>query len=242
MTIHAFDTVTSTNDEARNRRYGHGDVIRAECQTAGRGQRGHTWTSTPGENLTFTVVLEPTFLAVRRQFLLSEAVAVALTDGFAAFGIDTRIKWTNDIYAGHRKICGVLIEHNWSGAMLGRTLVGIGINVNQTCFDPALPNPTSMRCETGSPHDREAVLEGVLRAIEARFAQLLTEAGTAELERIYDSRLYDRGVRRPFRRPDGRLFEGIIRRVEATGELILEENDGLEHPYCFKEVDFVLKK
>ena len=111
MIRHIRET-TSTNDEARDAQYRHGDVVWAERQTAGRGQRGHAWTSPEGENLTFTLVLEPRFLPVGEQFLLSEAIALALVDTFAAFGIDTRIKWTNDIYAGDRKLVGMLIEHN----------------------------------------------------------------------------------------------------------------------------------
>lgn len=143
--IYRIDETTSTNDEARDAKYRHGDIVWAERQTAGRGQRGHTWTSPEGENLTFSMVLEPRFLPVGEQFLLSEAVTLALTDTFAAYGIDTHIKWTNDIYVGDRKLVGILIEHNHAGASLSRTIAGIGINVNQTAFDPALPNPSPSR-------------------------------------------------------------------------------------------------
>ncbi len=85
--IYRIDETTSTNDEARDAKYRHGDIVWAERQTAGRGQRGHTWTSPEGENLTFSMVLEPRFLPVGEQFLLSEAVTLALTDTFAAYGI-----------------------------------------------------------------------------------------------------------------------------------------------------------
>ena len=148
--IYRIEETTSTNDDARDAKYRHGDIVWAERQTAGRGQRGHTWTSAEGENLTFSVVVCPLFLPVGEQFLLSEAVALALTDTFAQAGIETRIKWTNDIYAGDRKLVGILIEHSYSGPTLDRTVVGIGINVNQTQFDPALPNPVSMAAAAGS--------------------------------------------------------------------------------------------
>ena len=115
--IYRFDTLTSTNDEARAPKYRHGDIVWAERQTAGRGQRGHTWISPEGENLTFTLVAEPRFLAADRQFLLLETIAAALCDTFADFGIDTRIKWTNDIYHGDRKLVGILIEHFYTGAV-----------------------------------------------------------------------------------------------------------------------------
>ena len=87
--IYRIAETTSTNDDAKRPEYRHGDIVWAERQTAGRGQRGHSWTSPEGENLTFTLVLEPVFLPVGEQFLLSEAVTLALTDTFAAFGIVT---------------------------------------------------------------------------------------------------------------------------------------------------------
>ena len=105
--IYRIAETTSTNDDAKRPEYRHGDIVWAERQTAGRGQRGHSWTSPEGENLTFTLVLEPVFLPVGEQFLLSEAVTLALTDTFAAFGIDARIKWTNDIYVGDKKLIGI---------------------------------------------------------------------------------------------------------------------------------------
>lgn len=175
--IYRLATTTSTNDEARDARYRHGDVVWAERQTAGRGQRGHVWHSPEGENLTFSLVLEPQFLPIGEQFLLSEAVALALTDMFAHYGIATRIKWTNDIYAGNRKIVGMLIEHNCSGPTLARSIVGIGINVNQAAFDPALPNPVSMAQLTGRTFDREEVLRTFLERFALRYEQLRQATG-----------------------------------------------------------------
>lgn len=239
--FHYLQETTSTNDDARREQYGHGDVICAERQTAGRGQRGHSWSSGEGLNLTFSVVLEPRFLAVQRQFLLSEAVALALTDTFARFGIPTRIKWTNDIYADDRKITGVLIEHNYSGTQLSRTIVGVGINVNQTEFDPSLPNPVSMRQLTGTVFDRREVLHEFYRRLMTRYAAL--EAGGEErLQSDYRDRLYMLDIRRPFRRPDGSLVEATIRGVAPSGELLLEHADGHIEGYLFKEIEFVLKK
>ena len=170
--IHRIEETTSTNDDARDAKYRHGDIVWAERQTAGRGQRGHKWSSAEGLNLTFSLVLEPRFLPAGEQFLLNEAVALALTDTFAQFGIAARIKWTNDIYAGDKKLVGILIEHSYSGQTLARTIVGIGINVNQTEFDPALPNPVSMAMVAGRTFDRGEVLEAFRRQIGIRYAQL----------------------------------------------------------------------
>ena len=237
--IYHLDTTTSTNDDARDAKYRHGDIVWAERQTAGRGQRGHSWTSPEGQNLTFSLVLEPRFLPVGKQFLLSEAVSVALTDTFAAYGIATRIKWTNDIYAGDRKLEGVLIEHNYSGTTLSRSLLGIGINVNQTEFDPTLPNPVSMAQLTRRRYDRREVLDTFERCMLARYEQL--EHGDREaLQRDYRERMYALGEMRPFRYPDGTLTRGVIEGVHPSGELILRHEDGSLGEYLFKEIEFVI--
>ena len=171
--IYRIAETTSTNDDAKRPEYRHGDIVWAERQTAGRGQRGHSWTSPEGENLTFTLVLEPVFLPVGEQFLLSEAVTLALTDTFAAFGIDARIKWTNDIYVGDKKLVGILIEHSYSGPTLARTIAGIGINVGQTDgdFGPALSRvATSLEQELGSPVRRADLAVCLLRALDDMYA------------------------------------------------------------------------
>ena len=175
------------------------DIIWAERQSAGRGQRGHSWHSTEGENLTFSVVLKPTFLPIVEQFLLSEVVALALVDTFAAYGIECRIKWTNDIYAEDRKITGVLIEHSLSGETLARTIVGIGINVNQRSFPDDLPNPTSMAIECGRTFDRRAVLEIFSKRLGELYSAL--ERGDNRLiESRYRQAMYHLDKRRGTRR------------------------------------------
>ena len=238
--IYRIDETTSTNDEARDAKYRHGDIVWAERQTAGRGQRGHTWTSPEGENLTFSMVLEPRFLPVGEQFLLSEAVTLALTDTFAAYGIDTRIKWTNDIYVGDRKLVGILIEHNLTGDRLSRTIVGIGVNVNQTRFDPSLPNPSSMCLETGCEYDRQEVLHRLGDCLAARYEQL--EKGDREaLQADYRRRMYRLGERHRYRYPDGRTVEAVLRGVRPSGELLLELPDGRTEGYLFREIEFVIE-
>ena len=238
MIYHIAET-TSTNDDAKRPEYRHGDIVWAERQTAGRGQRGHAWTSPEGENLTFTLVLAPRFLPVGEQFLLSEAVTLALTDTFAAYGIDARIKWTNDIYVGDKKLVGILIEHSYSGQTLARTIAGIGINVNQAAFDPALPNPVSMALAAGRTFDRREVLDTFHTRCMERYAQL-EQGGKEALQNEYRQRMYRLGETHPFRRPDGTLVEAAIEGVRPSGELILRHADGTRREYLFREIEFVI--
>ncbi len=239
--IYRLQQTASTNDEARDPKYRHGDVIWAERQTAGRGQRGHTWSSPEGENLTFTLVMEPHFLAAGEQFALNEAVALALTDTFGDLGIPTRIKWTNDIYAGDRKMVGILIENNCSNGRLRRTRAGIGINVNQTSFDASLPNPVSMAQLAGRTFDRLEVLERFLARWAERYGQL-ARGERETLRKTYRNRMYRLEERHPFRRPDGTLFDASIQGVRPSGALLLRHSDGTQGEYLFREVEFVLKK
>ena len=238
MIYHIAET-TSTNDLAREERYGHGDVICAERQTAGRGQRGHTWTSPEGVNLLFSVVLCPTFLPAGEQFLLSQAVALALVDTLGTCGIDARIKWTNDIYVGDKKLVGILIEHSYSGLTLARTIAGIGINVNQRAFDPALPNPVSMAVASGRTFDRREVLESFHACCMGRYGQLV-RGEKAALQEEYRKRMYRLGETHPYRRPDGTLVEAVLEGVRPSGELILRHADGTRHAYLFREIEFVI--
>ncbi|MBE6217881.1 MAG: biotin--[acetyl-CoA-carboxylase] ligase [Bacteroidales bacterium] len=146
-----LEEVDSTNDEARRRisDIDNLSVVSAVRQTAGRGQRGNRWQSADGENLTFSIVLkfgadqlEP--MAASGQFVISEVAALSVVDFLARHDIEAKIKWPNDIYVGDKKICGILIENALKGNFLSHSIVGIGLNVNQTVFDTSLPNPTSM--------------------------------------------------------------------------------------------------
>lgn len=236
-----LEETTSTNDDARDRRYVEGDIICAERQTAGRGQRGHKWSSGEGLDLTFSLVLEPTFVAVDEQFSILQITALALVATLADYGIAASIKWTNDIYVGDRKITGVLIEHNVSGAYLSRTIIGIGININRTEFDPSLPNPTSMKAETGRTFDRREVLEHFHGKIMRLYASL--HAGEVRrLQNRYAEYLYRRDELHTYALPDGSRFEGVIRGTEPSGRLVVEHSDGHTETYAFKEIEYVLKK
>lgn len=236
--IYHFDEIGSTIDEARDEKYVHGDVVVAEYQTAGRGQRGNKWGSQRGENLMFSVVLDTRFLLVTEQFLLLQTVALALVDMFVEYGIDARIKWTNDIYVGDRKITGVLIDHTIRDGKLGRSGVGIGINVNQTVFDEWIPNPTSMRLLAGKEFDRREVLDRLCRCLMARY-EVLRNGGRERLMKEYHGKIYRLDVQAQYTLPDGTEFTGVIRGVKPGGGLIIEDEHGTKS-YLFREVSFVI--
>jgi BirA family biotin operon repressor/biotin-[acetyl-CoA-carboxylase] ligase len=243
--IYHFDTTASTNDDARDEKYHEGDVVWADYQTAGRGQRGHEWHSRKGENLTFSVVLEPTFVPIAEQFSVSEVVALSLVDMLAEYGIGARIKWTNDIYVGDRKLVGILIEHSLSSTTLRRTIVGIGINVNQTEFDPSIPNPVSMAQLLGKELNAEEVLQCFLKHLQENY-EALREMQNAKckmqnlLHERYNSLLYRLNEWHTYALPSGERFSAKILGTAPNGALRLEDEKGNTKDYLFKEVEFVI--
>lgn len=236
--IYHLPITASTNDDARDEKYREGDVVWADFQTAGRGQRGHEWHSRKGENLTFSVVLEPTFVPIAEQFSVSEVVALSLVDMLADYGIEARIKWTNDIYVGDKKLVGILIEHSLAAATLRRTIVGVGINVNQTEFDASLPNPVSMAQLLGRELNAEEVLQCFLNHLQRNY-EALREMQNALHER-YNSLLYCLNEYHTYALPNGEKFQAKILGTASSGALRLEDEQGKAKDYLFKEVEFVI--
>ena len=237
--IYHFSTTASTNDDARDEKYREGDVVWADFQTAGRGQRGHEWHSRKGENLTFSVVLEPTFVPIAEQFSVSEVVALSLVDMLAEYGIEAKIKWTNDIYVGDKKLVGILIEHSLAPSSLRRTVVGVGINVNQTEFDASLPNPVSMAQLLGKELNAEEVLQRFMSHLQQNY-ELLRSGGKAELHDRYNALLYRKNEYHTYALPSGEKFSAKIVGTAPSGALRLENESGETKDYLFKEVEFII--
>ncbi|MFR9524348.1 MAG: biotin--[acetyl-CoA-carboxylase] ligase [Rikenellaceae bacterium] len=238
--IYRFDSLGSTNDQAQDEVYSHGDIIVAERQSAGRGQRGNKWISGQGLNLTLSAVVCPQGLELRRQFLLSQASALAICDVLRANGLSPRIKWTNDIYIGDKKIVGILIENQLSGAKLVRSVVGIGLNINQVEFDESLPNPTSMRAELGREVDREQVLLQMEEALLRRYS-MLNSGAFDQISSEYRASMYRLSEEHPFRLKSGEIKLGTIVGVESSGELIIDWAEDQRGAYMFGAIDFVIE-
>ncbi len=237
--IYHFDITASTNDDARDEKYREGDVVWADFQTAGRGQRGHEWHSRKGENLTFSVVLELLFVPITEQFSVSEVVALSLVDMLAEYGVEAKIKWTNDIYVGDKKLVGILIEHSLASTSLRRTIVGVGINVNQTEFDPSIPNPVSMAQLLDRELNSEEVLQCFLRHLQRNY-ELLREGGAEVLHERYNALLYRKDEYHIYALPSGEKFRAKILGTAPSGALRLEDEQGKTKDYLFKEVEFII--
>lgn len=213
-------------------------LLTCDDQTAGRGQRGNHWESKAGMNLTFSFVFRPLGIPAQRQFLLSQAVAMAAHDVLTPLGEGFSVKWPNDIYWGDSKLGGMLLEHHWAGATIARTLVGLGLNVNQTAFLSDAPNPVSLRQIMGHELSRATLLEAFVQHFELRLAQAVV-APTA-LSADYHAALYRRegwhGYRDVLRGED---FSAELLEVAPDGYLHLLTDQGEQRRYAFKEVQFL---
>ncbi len=233
-----LDSVDSTNNYTANLiKVGglvSGAVIMADEQFAGKGQRGAVWLTKPGENLTFSVFLDNVNLSVDRQFVLTQFISLVLVELLDRFGIEAKIKWPNDIFVRSKKIAGVLIENQLSESTIGRSIIGIGLNVNQMDFGNL--SATSIKTETG----RSVILMDMLFSfIETfnRHSVLFNSTKRDLLDEKYKTLLYRLGEKANFEDGSG-VFTGEIKGVTKEGKLQIQKEDGL-HTYQLKEVKFL---
>lgn len=215
-----------------------GTVIMADDQYAGRGQQNNTWKAEPGKNLTFSVLLKPTFLPLSQQFLLNMAVSIAINNALSTFlGEELNIKWPNDIYFRDQKIGGVLIENTIIGNDIKTAIIGIGINVNQQDFEAELTvKATSMFQILQKNVNLTLLLAEICSALESLYLQL--RAGKYNnLKQNYVDKLYQLNKSALYQK-DGEVFEGYIRGVTDTGLLQMDTPNG-KREFNFKEIVFL---
>lgn len=248
MPITWFETIDSTNSEAR-RQLDNVDkmaAFAARFQTAGRGQRGNRWSSASGENLTFSILAKPSCggiptVTARDQFDISVVSALAVSDLLRSYGIENRIKWPNDIYIKDRKVCGMLIENILGAGDVAASIIGIGLNLNQTEFPPELVNPTSVILASGQRHAPEEVLEAFLGIFQEMFSRLSDTEDVAALRNKYVSRMYRLGKTHEYYDCTGEShFMGKIKGISGEGMLLMEMPDESTRTFAFKEISYII--
>jgi BirA family biotin operon repressor/biotin-[acetyl-CoA-carboxylase] ligase len=217
-----------------------GTVLFTNNQTAGRGQRGNRWEAAPEQNLTFSLVLYPKFLTIQEQFCLTISISLAIFDLLTELPLkNPQIKWPNDLYVGEMKVGGMLIENLIKGNQLEASVVGIGLNVNQTQFSTAAA--TSLKLETGQFFNREELICKLLLSIEKRYLQLKRLGRNREgMVNEYLKAMLGYQQTRIFR-AGSIVFSGIITGIDSIGRLLVEDRQGLTQPYAIKEIEFVME-
>lgn len=234
-----FEELASTNTEAM-RLLAHfpleGTVVFADNQTQGRGQTGTKWEAKDAQNLTFSIIFYPKFLAISEVFYLSKMVAVALHKGVSKLlsSHNIQIKWANDLWVSGKKIAGILIENQLEGQHLRASVIGIGLNVNQIHFSPEIEAKTTSFCiETQREWEREQVLITVLQAIEAEYLAL-KKGQYGELDAYYLAHLLGYQEDRDFI-IQGEKRTGHVIGVEKSGRLVIAFGEKIER-FDIKEI------
>lgn len=196
------------------------------------------WESEEGKNLTFSIVLKPTWLEASDQFLLTKAMSLAMTDALAELlpeDSELSIKWPNDIYVGRKKVCGMLISNKVRYGRLAASIVGVGLNVNQTRFSEWLPNPISLCQAAGQFLDLDTTLDLVVEAMERRTEQLRQGA---DMDEEYLSHLLNWNKEACYRYQN-RQITATITGVNRFGHLELRQADGAPLECDLKELTFL---
>ncbi len=244
MKIEKFDTLPSTNQYCELLNLSETEeftVIVARTQTAGIGQRGNHWEAEPGKNLTFSLVLKPTWLPIADQYQLTKAVSLGIADYLIPLIAEgerrVRIKWPNDIYVDDKKICGILITHRIAGGRITASVVGIGLNVNQIDFPEWVPNPTSLGLLTGQEWPLDETLEKMLDCIANRYNEL-RDNPIGTLDEPYLNLLLRRGVEAQYGY-QGQTITATLLDVNRYGHLQLVTDKGERLSCQLKEIQFL---
>ena len=243
MKILRFDELKSTNvylyDKISEKHDISDTVVVAAHQTEGRGMDKNRWESEAGKNLLFSIALNVNFLEASNQFKISQAVSVAIVDTLSQF-IDNQnlsIKWPNDIYFCDKKLAGMLIQNTVEGRMMGVSIIGIGLNVNQLSFSKDIPNPISLKMITGKDFDLDNLLNLLIINIKKSVESLNFEKNQEEINEKYISKSYRLGIWADyFYKNEIKSFK--INGFDKYGRLLLSDKEGTGIVCDVKELQF----
>ena len=232
-----LSSVDSTNnyliDLSQNISLVEGTVVVAKEQTAGKGQRNNHWSTEAGKSLCISVLLKPK-LDVNQQFLFNKFIALSLCQALINYSPKTKIKWPNDILINSKKVAGILVENSIRGSKIEKSIVGIGVNINNNISQ--LPSATSMdECLKTAPSVSE-LLELICKTIEKNY--FLLKQKPLMINELYHQNLFQKGGVQKFSK-NGESFDGIINSVNENGQLLVEVNGRLEF-YNMGEIKFMI--
>lgn len=239
MRIIKLDAIDSTNTFLKE--ISSADVIEdftvvvAKTQTNGKGQMGNVWSAASGENLTFSVFKDVSFLNFEKNFYLSLITALALRQTLQQFNVPKlTVKWPNDILSADKKLAGILIENVIKNNKLVSSVIGIGLNVNQTVFKN-LPRASSMKLLVGTHFNLDEVLETFLKQLKIYFEKLKNEE-TDALMQAYNDNLFRKNKPSTFKNIEGSTFSGFIQGISNNGNLLVLLEDNIIKEFTLNEI------
>lgn len=242
MQIIKLDAIDSTNDFLKGlsndisiKNY---TIVTAETQTNGRGQMGAKWYSESGKNLICSVLVKNILNNINEIFNLNVAISIALCNALKDFNIpDVSIKWPNDIMSDNKKVAGILIENLIKSDNSIFSIIGFGLNVNQTNFEN-LPNASSLKNILQQDFDRNEILVKIIESIKANI-EILQNNNAEQLWQTYNDNIFKKSKLMPFENKTQQKFMGIIQNVAHSGKLVLLLEDDIIQEFDIKEITMI---
>lgn len=238
MKLIKLDAIDSTNDFLKGlsnkQEIENFTVVTANTQTKGKGQMGSKWESEYDKNLIMSVLINSFISSIEQVFNLSVISSLAVIEVLKSLDIpDLSIKWPNDIMSYNKKIGGILIENTIKSDGKIVSIVGLGLNVNQTNFIE-LPNASSLYLITGNPFDKGILPDLIVKKIQNKIN--FWENNSAFFWKKYVNTLFKKGVPMPFKNTENQNFMGIIIDVTPIGKLQIQLEDNSINEFDIKEV------
>jgi len=211
-------------------------AVRTAFQSAGKGQVGNSWEAQRGKNLLCSVLLYPHHIAIPDQFIISQITSLAIVRTLQKHKVECCIKWPNDIYAGDKKLGGILIENSLRGSNIDYSIIGIGLNINQIEFVSNAPNPVS----TIHILNKKLPVKTLFSEFIEQLKLLYLQTEIAQIKMEYLQFLYRKSGFFTYKTSNGAPFEAEIHAIGKDGQLWLKKRSGEIAGFYFKEVEFVL--
>ena len=234
-----YDETDSTNNrakEAGNNKEPHGTLFVADMQMAGKGRRGRVWKSPSGSSIYMTILLYPDIPPVKAP-QLTLIMAIAVAEGIREVtGLETKIKWPNDIVVNGKKICCILTEMSTEIDYINHVVIGVGINVNQDTFpDDIKETASSLKMELGKRIKRSGLIAAVMKNFEKYYEIFQETEDLSGLKELYNSMLVNKDREVKVLEP-GNEYKAYAIGINQTGELIVRTPDGKEKEIYAGEV------
>ena len=216
--------------------YQNGFSIIAEAQTKGKGQKGNSWFAAPGKNLTCSILVNPN-LDTKKVFFLNIIASLSIQKTLEDYKIYAKVKWPNDIMVKDQKIAGILIENQVQGLKIKNTVIGIGLNTNQTDFPGTRPI-TSLQSELGKNFKIEEVFKKLYQYLDY-FFDILVQQNFDFLESQYLQHMYRYNTWNEFSTKQLGRFSGAIQGIDDHGRLKLKTIEGKTLNFDFQTIQFL---
>jgi BirA family biotin operon repressor/biotin-[acetyl-CoA-carboxylase] ligase len=242
MDLIKLDAIDSTNDFLKRLNHSgsikNWTVVVADSQLSGKGQMGSQWFSEKGKNITMSILVNDLKLKSNQIFSLNAAVSLAIIKVLHNFSIpNLSVKWPNDIMSDSKKIGGILIENIFKSHKQIISIIGIGLNVNQTNF-ANLPKASSLSIIKQEDFDKDLILKLIFDEIQINFLQIQNQE-TESIWKNFNQNLFKKQIPMAFEKANGQRFMALIQEVDQNGKLVLQLQDDSFETFETKEVQML---